>query len=81
MTLKCNQHRKDTIGDCMWCGRKLCELCIAKKEGIKLYCDKCIVHLSRVRRERLPPAMPRPPPSGGRRFVIKNGYLEIQGGD
>jgi len=64
----------------MWCGRKLCEECIAKKEGIKLYCVKCIVQLSRVRRERLPSTATRTP-SGGRRLVFKDGYLEIQGGE
>jgi len=66
----------------MWCGRRLCELCIAKKDGGKLYCEKCAVQLGGVRREHLPTFEPREPsPATGKRFVLKNGYLEIDGGD
>lgn len=78
---KCDKHKKDYVGGCMWCGTRLCELCIAKQEGVKLYCEKCYVKLGSVRRERLPQfGVPRPP-SNGRRYVLKNGYLELQGVD
>ncbi|MEM3154718.1 MAG: hypothetical protein QW165_04100 [Candidatus Woesearchaeota archaeon] len=66
----------------MWCGRRLCEFCIAKREGIKLYCDKCSVQLGGIRRERLPRLDVQPrPPATGRRFVLRNGYLEQEGGE
>lgn len=77
---KCDRHRKEQVGGCMWCGKRLCELCIVKREGVKIYCEKCVVSLGGVRRERLPQmGIPRPP-SDGRRFVMKNGFLEIDGG-
>ena len=42
---RCLTHRKDHIGGCMWCGKRLCELCIARKEGNKLYCEICAQQL------------------------------------
>jgi len=73
--IKCDKHRKDHIGGCMWCGKKLCEFCIAKRDGVKLYCDKCVGALGGIRREHLPPVH-EPLPSAGRRFVLRNGFLE-----
>jgi len=78
--IKCDKHRKDLVGGCMWCGRRLCEFCIARREGSKLYCDKCAVQLGGIRREHLPTIEEQPrPPAAGRRFVLKNGYLEMEG--
>jgi hypothetical protein len=78
--MRCDKHRKDHVGGCMWCGRRLCEFCVAKRDGGKLYCDKCQSNLGGIRRERLPQlSLPRPP-ANGRRFVLKNGYLELNGG-
>ncbi|GEM_PF-2015498 len=78
--IKCDKHRKDHIGGCMWCGKKLCELCVAKREGVKLYCDKCVNLLGNIRRESLPQVGSQPLPVSGRRFVMRNGYLEMDGG-
>lgn len=47
---RCIKHRKDHIGGCMWCGKQLCELCIARKEGQKLYCEVCAQQLGPPRR-------------------------------
>jgi len=78
--MRCDKHRKDHVGGCMWCGRRLCEFCIARKEGSKLYCDKCAVQLGGIRREHLPTIdAPLHPPAAGKRFVLKNGYLEMEG--
>ena len=80
--MRCDKHRKDQIGGCMWCGRRLCPFCIAKKEGSKLYCVKCAVNLGGIHREHLPPVDLHPrPPATGKRFVLKNGYLELDGGE
>jgi hypothetical protein len=79
--MKCDKHRKDHVGGCMWCGKRLCQFCIAKREGSKLYCDKCAINLGGVRREHLPRVNTQErAPATGRRFVLKNGYLEIDGG-
>lgn len=77
--MKCDKHRKDHVGGCMWCGKRLCEFCVAKREGVKLYCDKCIGLLGNVRRDPLPNVGRQPLPSAGKRFVIKDGYLEMDG--
>lgn len=77
--MKCDRHKKDHIGGCMWCGKRLCEFCIAKRDGHKFYCDKCAGVLGGVRREHLPPVGRTPLPSSGRRFVMKNGCLEMDG--
>jgi hypothetical protein len=78
--IKCDKHKKDHVGGCMWCGKRVCEFCIAKREGSKLYCEKCAINLGGIRRERLPQMSAEPsPPAGGKRFVLKNGYLEMEG--
>ena len=80
MSMKCDKHRKDHVGGCMWCGRRLCEYCIAKRDGVKFYCDKCSINLGGIRRESLPQISVEPrAPVTGKRFVLKNGYLEMEG--
>ena len=89
--MRCTQHRKDFTGACNWCGSKLCELCIAKQEGRKFYCETCAVRLVPFVREKLPqPKMLRPivqttqsqqaePATVKRRFVLgKDGYFEFK---
>ncbi|MBI4016785.1 MAG: hypothetical protein HY363_03770 [Candidatus Aenigmarchaeota archaeon] len=44
--MKCPQHRRDTTGTCVWCGKRLCPACVGKQDGKKLYCDKCAVSLA-----------------------------------
>jgi len=87
--MRCTKHRKDFMGPCNWCGAKLCELCIAKQEGRKYYCEHCAVSLVPYKRESLPTvrAVPRPVttvpvqpemPAVKRRFVLsKDGYFEL----
>ncbi len=77
--MKCDKHRKDHFAGCMWCGKRLCEFCIAKRDGNKFYCEKCAVNLGSIRRVHLPPSRPSLPVAG-RRFVMKNGFLELEGG-
>lgn len=74
--MKCDKHKKDQIVGCMWCGRRLCEFCVAKHDGKKYYCEKCLTLLGGVRREHLPSVHP---PAIGRRLVMKDGYLELGG--
>ena len=61
---KCIKHGKELIGGCMWCGKHLCEFCIARKEGLKLYCENCAQSLGPPRRT-IPKVEPKPlpPPS------------------
>lgn len=73
--IRCDKHRKDFIGGCMWCGRRLCELCIVKRDRSKLYCDKCVGMLSGIRRDHLPRVGSQPLPASGRRFLVRDGYL------
>jgi hypothetical protein len=87
--MRCTTHKRDFQGDCMWCGKKLCEFCIAQQEGRKFYCEHCAVHLVPYKRERLPRpapqpvAAPMPTPTADatvkRRFVLgKDGYFELR---
>ena len=80
--MRCDRHKKEYLGGCMWCGKRLCELCVSKRDGSKIYCEKCVISLGGVARESLPLAERSDEviPSGGRRFVFKKGYLELQGG-
>jgi len=52
--MRCTAHRKDFVGGCNWCGSKLCEKCISKAEGKKLYCSKCVPLLGGLRRTTVP---------------------------
>ncbi len=42
MADKCQTHRKDIIGNCMWCGKGSCKMCVVKQQGNKVYCEKCV---------------------------------------
>ena len=84
---RCTAHKKDFLGDCMWCGKNLCGLCIAKQEGRKLYCEHCAINLLPYKRERLPLAQPKKVvaepaqqvPAVKRRFMLgKDGYFELK---
>ncbi len=83
--MRCTQHKKDFLGDCMWCGKRLCEFCIVKKEGRKFYCENCVVHLIQYKREGIPRSKPKlvaevqPQPEVKKRFVLsKDGYFELR---
>ena len=54
--MRCLKHRRTTVGACNWCGKQLCQHCVSKKDGKKLYCEKCSIQLSGVRRAKVPPA-------------------------
>lgn len=43
--MRCPKHKKETVGLCFWCGQQLCPLCIAKEDGRKIYCEKCVKEL------------------------------------
>ncbi len=47
---KCIKHNKELVSGCMWCGKRLCDFCIARKEGLKAYCEKCAQQLGPPRR-------------------------------
>ena len=90
--MRCTEHRREFQGPCNWCGKKLCEMCVAKQEGRKFYCEHCAVSLVPYEREKLPvrPPLARPlvtTPSQApqattvvkRRFVLgKDGYFELR---
>ncbi|HLC32757.1 MAG TPA: hypothetical protein VJJ82_02945 [Candidatus Nanoarchaeia archaeon] len=82
--IKCDKHKKDHIGACMWCGKKLCEHCIVKQEGSKYQCEKCAITLSGMRRATIPrvsdaPAqMAHQPLKRNQKIVFEDGYLVIQ---
>lgn len=54
--MRCTKHRRNTVGACNWCGKPVCPYCIGKKEGKKVYCEKCSMRLSTVKRAKIPPA-------------------------
>jgi hypothetical protein len=56
--MRCIKHKKEVMGNCNWCGKHVCPLCIAKKEGRKLYCEKCAIQLAGVKRIKLPKPKP-----------------------
>ncbi|MDO8740321.1 MAG: hypothetical protein Q7J54_01965 [Candidatus Woesearchaeota archaeon] len=39
--MRCVLHGKETIGLCGWCGAAICNQCIGKSSGKKIYCRKC----------------------------------------
>jgi len=58
--MRCTKHKKQIIGNCNWCGKPICPLCVAKKDGRKLYCEKCAKQLAGVKRIKLPKPKPIP---------------------
>ncbi len=43
---KCFKHRKDVVGSCMWCGKRMCQQCVAFQQGKKIYCEECKIKLN-----------------------------------
>lgn len=39
--MKCEQHGKDLIGTCQWCGKPMCKFDVGKTMGKKSFCKKC----------------------------------------
>lgn len=56
---RCIKHRKAYVGVCNWCGVHVCELCIADRNGNKVYCEKCVGKLSPFKGAKMP-APPQP---------------------
>ena len=54
--MRCTTHRRNTVGACHWCGKQVCPYCIGKKDGRKVYCEKCAMRLSAVKRAKIPQA-------------------------
>ncbi|MBI4450468.1 hypothetical protein HY642_00705 [Candidatus Woesearchaeota archaeon] len=78
MEARCVQHKRDFEGDCMWCGKKLCQFCIARTEGKKLYCGACATGLSRFPRQSVPKAGNRAVAEEKKqRLIVKDGYVEF----
>ncbi len=85
--MRCLTHKKELIGNCTWCGKQLCLLCIAKKEGKKLYCERCTTQLAGLQRIKLPKpttetqqetAEKQMEPTKKRSVLNKDGYIVIE---
>ena len=86
--MRCTKHKKEGAGHCNWCGKLVCPLCIAKKEGRKLYCEKCAIRLAGVKRIKLPKSKPiqreakltekQMEPTKKKLVLDEDGYLMIE---
>ncbi len=86
--MRCTKHKKEVLGHCTWCGKPVCPLCIAKKEGRRLYCEKCAIKLAGIKRVKLPkpPAAPKQEkvvekqmePTKKKLVLDDDGYLMIE---
>ncbi|MDD5178420.1 MAG: hypothetical protein PHT54_04045 [Candidatus Nanoarchaeia archaeon] len=38
--MRCVIHNRETVKNCMWCGDKICTMCIKESNG-KPYCNNC----------------------------------------
>ncbi|MBI4151296.1 hypothetical protein HY492_04165 [Candidatus Woesearchaeota archaeon] len=78
---KCIKHTKELVGGCMWCGKRLCEFCIARKEGLKVYCEKCAQQLGPPRRSipvvETKPVAPVIPERRSAPRIDKDGYFDF----
>jgi hypothetical protein len=88
--MRCLKHHRTIVGACQWCGKQLCQNCVAKSEGSKIYCEKCAIQLSGIRRAKVPPVKPQARPEaplpmkegqqpGKTKYSIdKDGYLILE---
>ncbi len=81
--MKCEKHKKDHVGGCQWCGKRICQYCVARADGKKLFCEKCTGILSPLTREHMPVLKEAPQVVSGERpkFIMKDGYLVVEGYD
>ncbi len=52
--MRCPSHDKEFIGLCTWCGKQLCEMCVGRQEGRKLYCSSCSQNIAKIPKRILP---------------------------
>lgn len=52
--MRCRAHEKAFIGLCTWCGSQLCNKCVVRQDGVKLYCSACAQKIEKVPRRVLP---------------------------
>ncbi|MFC1753434.1 hypothetical protein ACFL96_08580 [Thermoproteota archaeon] len=50
----CEEHSKQIVGSCQWCGKQVCKLDIGKAMGKKVFCKQCSDDLgSHIERRQL----------------------------
>lgn len=89
--MRCTNHKREFDGACNWCGKKLCEMCVAQQQGRKIYCEHCAVALVPYKAERRPAFTVTQKPAQvaqvataqtgdvKRRFILgKDGYFELK---
>lgn len=89
--MRCLKHHRAIVGACQWCGKQLCQNCVAKSEGSKIYCEKCAIQLSGIRRAKVPPVKMPPrsqepqtstkegqQPGKTKYSIDKDGYLILE---
>ena len=86
--MRCPTHKKETIGNCQWCGKQICPFCVARKDGKKLYCESCATKLAGLKPVKIPkPSISRSQDKtevkkeegDKRRFILtKDGYLVLE---
>jgi hypothetical protein len=64
---KCMRHQIECLYNCGWCGKSICEECVATANG-KKYCDKCW-----TKKQQITPAKTQEAPAVQRpRTAIRN---------
>lgn len=75
--MKCLRHSKEAEYQCQWCGKKICELCIGKTDGKKVYCHDCYNKIGHIRRDKLPQQAKKEEPKEKKLPRTEDGYLVL----
>ncbi len=49
----CKDHKRFVVGGCILCGKELCDRCVARSEGVKVWCPSCSRRMRIIPYERV----------------------------
>ena len=65
-------------GGCILCGKELCDRCVGRSEGVKVYCHMCARRAQVVPRQRFALEEVRPKPASQKKLDMpKQGYFDF----
>lgn len=74
----CRDHKRFVVGGCILCGKELCDRCVARSEGAKVWCVMCSRKMRIIPHERVTLEDIRPKTHAQKKLDLpKEGYFDF----
>lgn len=74
----CKDHRRLVVGGCMLCGKELCDRCVMRQEGVKVWCSSCFRRDQFMPQKRFALEEIKPRPASQKKVDLpKQGYFDF----